>query len=469
MDFSIDISNINMEAPIKPIQPANLPIKDTSDFPSKQAEALQKHLLELDKQGKLKDEFLSRYGNNLSKPNSLANYILEDFENRKHLFIEWTGIETFSDKHTIEAIGIKINEVSYGISKRDFLWKCNTCQYEWVIKINDRTNHYSCCPACSSNPNGLIVGVNDLETWCDANGEYGAKLKSEFMGKLWNGELIKINNISKGSHDNAYWKCSNPDCSYAWTARVNDRTSKQIRGCPACSRNQLIKGVNDLETYCHQHPELAYILEEFTGLDENNKPILASDVARANKKKVYWECNKCHKRWLTPVVTRTGTIQRSCPYCNAYGTSFPEQFIFNSLLQLFPKTKNRQKDKLKNYEYDIVIPELNICIEYSGYGWHKNNIEHDIEKEVHCKSHNVQFLQIYSHYGEIKDTDGNIAQDTYEKNQILYKVDINKTEHIKQLKYIVEFILDTYAPKHNLKEIDFELVEQQANEVMGKA
>ena len=57
MDFSTNTSNINMNMYIKPIQPSNLPIKDTSDFPSKQAEAIQKHLLELDEQNKLLDYF----------------------------------------------------------------------------------------------------------------------------------------------------------------------------------------------------------------------------------------------------------------------------------------------------------------------------------------------------------------------------------------------------------------------------
>lgn len=53
----------------------------------------------------------------------------------KKLFIEWTGIETFSDKHTIKRTGVKLSEISYGNSNRYFLWKCGTCKYEWVIKI----------------------------------------------------------------------------------------------------------------------------------------------------------------------------------------------------------------------------------------------------------------------------------------------------------------------------------------------
>lgn len=111
-----------------------LQITSIKDFPSKQAEAIQNKLKDLDEQGKLFNEFMNRYGNNLGKPNSLANYILEDFENRKHLFIQWTGVEICDDKHTIKRTDVKLSEISYGSSKY-FLWKCSTCQYEWVIKI----------------------------------------------------------------------------------------------------------------------------------------------------------------------------------------------------------------------------------------------------------------------------------------------------------------------------------------------
>lgn len=108
-------------------------------------------------------------------------------------------------------------------------------------------------------------------------------------------------------------------------------------------------------------------------------------------------------------------------------------------------------------------------IEYSGVNWHADKLERDQDKADHCKANKINFLQIYAHHGEITDEQGLEVDDSYEKNQIIYRITTNKPEHIKQLKYIIEFILDTYAPKHSLKEIDFTLSEHQANEVMGKA
>ena len=151
------------------------------------------------------------------------------------------------------------------------------------------------------------------------------------------------------------------------------------------------------------------------------------------------------------------------------GTSFPEQFIYHSLKQIFPSTENRWKDPIKGFEYDIVIPELKLCIEYSGVNWHADKLDRDQAKADHCKANKINFLQIYAHRGDILDEQDSPIEDSYEKNQIIYKISRYKPQHIPKLQYIIKFILDTYAPKHSLKDIDFNLSEQEANKVMGKA
>lgn len=388
------------------------------------------------------------------------------------MYIEYTGIEVCDDKHTVVSIGVKLNEISYG-SRRYFLWKCSTCKNEWTSKVVDRTNKNSGCPKCGRlrTIEASHLRGEPLDKWCNANGIYGAKIKSEFTGRLEDGTIVTLGELSKGSSQKVYWKCSNPDCKNEWAAMVKDRTSKQRRGCSACGGTRLIKGKNDLETYCHQHPELSYILKEFVGLDELNQHIIQSEIARSSKKKVYWKCNKCHKKWLAAPAERAGRDKTGCPHCAAYMfTSFPEQYIYHSLLQLFPKTKNRQKDIIKQYEYDIVIPDLKLCIEYSGVNWHADKLDRDQAKADHCKESDVKFLQIYAHQGEITDEQDCLIEDSYKKDRIIYKQDKhNKSKHIKQLQHIIEFILKQYAPNHSVEEINFELAEQQANEVMGKA
>ena len=605
-------------------------LENIEDFPSQQAEAIQKHLKDLDEQGKLLDYFKEQY-QDLGAENSLANYIDKHWnENGKKLFMEYTGIETFSDKYTIRRTGVKLNEITKG-SNRYFLWKCSTCQYEWIAIPSDRTRNnpkgclmcahkkhakearlngetlehwcntqgeygqqlkaeftgkledntqikieeiskashfkvwwhcskcnynwistvynrtyitrqgcpacngnsfakgindletfckehsefnylldefigediegnkvlpseiskgsnkkikWRCtkcnyewfatahnrtstykqgCPACSQNPNRAIIGINDLETWCNQQGEYGAKLKSEFTGKLEDGTSINIKSISKSSNKRVYWHCSNPDCNYEWIAIPSGRTSSKRQGCPACAGKICIPGKNDLETYCKEHPEFSYILEEFMGIDENNKAIKPSDVTRGSNKRAYWKCNKCHKIWLAAINGRTYDIQRGCPYCSTAGTSFPEQYLFSSLKQLFPKTLSRAKTKDTHYEYDIVIPEINTCIEYSGYSWHQDRLDRDELKEAYCKSKGINFLQIYAHNGDL------LEPDTYNKTKIVYQVESNKSKHILQLQQIIKYILKEYNNEALYNKINFKLAEQQANKVMGKA
>lgn len=439
-----------------------------TEFPSEQAEVVQKHLKELDEQGKLKEEFLKHYQNNMGKANSLANYIDKNWETRgKKLYMEYTGVEVYKDtREEVMYDNIKLGGVSYG-SRRYFLWKCCDCGNEWTAQINDRTrpdNRKVNCPECANKHkiDKLRQKGETLGHWCDRHGAYGDKIKSEFIGRLEDGSIISIDNISKGSRQKVWWKCSK--CRYEWKSTVNNRTCKQRQGCPACSKYQFIPGINDLETYCKkQHPELGYILEEFTGLDSDGNEIKASEISRASIKKVQWKCNKCHKIWLAEPHSRTGTYKTGCPHCaiNTW-TSFPEQYLFNSLKQLFPKTMNRAKTKDTYYEYDIVIPELELCIEYSGYNWHKDKLSRDEIKKAYCKLKKLNFLQIYAHQGNMLETD------TYTKEKIIYQVIDNKSQHILQLQQIIKYILELYNYSNLYNKIDFKIAEQQANKVMGK-
>lgn len=617
-----------------------LQITDIKDYPSKQAEKLQQHLLELDKQGKLLDYFKEQY-QDLGAENSLANYILKNWEtDGKKLYLEWTGVEVYKENKTlIKAACVRLSEISYG-SQRYSLWKCSTCENEWVTQPNMRTsqNFRQGCPECAKKKigeagrkkgeplskwcdkqgtygeqirkefagrlaDGTLISIESisrgsnikvwwhcsnpecnhewtaevnsrtnssrssgcpecakkriaeashlkgetLEHWCDTNGAYGAKLKSEFMGKLKDGTPIKINQISRAGRDEVWWKCSNPDCGYEWTAQVSHRTTSRKHGCPKCAGTQLITGtndletfckknekfiylldefqgitedkriikaseisrashtkvkwcckecgyiwyatpnsrtsshsgcpkcagnscitgVNDLETYCKENTKYLYLLDEFVGKDEDGNQIKASEIGKNHYKKIQWKCRKCHRIWSTTSICRLRSD--GCPYCTPVGTSFPEQFIYHSLKQLFPDTLNRAKDPIKGFEYDIVIPELKLCIEYSGVNWHADKLDRDQAKADHCKANKINFLQIYAHRGDILDEQDSPIEDSYEKNQIIYKISRYKPQHIPKLQYIVEFILDTYAPKHSLKDIDFNLSEQEANKVMGKA
>lgn len=78
------------------------------------------------------------------------------------------------------------------------------------------------------------------------------------------------------------------------------------------------------------------------------------------------------------------------------GTSFPEQFLYRSLLQIFPEAKNRFIDPTINMEYDIYIKELNLYIEYNGAEFHSSQEKQkrDRIKRLHSEKINRTFIQI---------------------------------------------------------------------------
>ena len=83
----------------------------------------------------------------------------------------------------------------------------------------------------------LIVGENDLLTWCQNNGEWGQQLINEWVGLDGEGNNIEMTEVSKGNpRKKLLWRC-NKNSKHKWLATANDRThaNKNKRtGCPYC-------------------------------------------------------------------------------------------------------------------------------------------------------------------------------------------------------------------------------------------
>ena len=80
---------------------------------------------------------------------------------------------------------------------------------------------------------------------------------------------IRPESISYGSNKKVIW---NGSCGHTWTASIKNRGNNH--GCPYCSGNKVLKGVNDLATL---YPQL---VEEW---DESNRPLMPDMVSRKAK------------------------------------------------------------------------------------------------------------------------------------------------------------------------------------------
>ena len=76
------------------------------------------------------------------------------------------------------------------------------------------------------------------------------------------------------------------------------------------------------------------------------------------------------------------------------GSSLPEQLLYRSLLQIFPRAINRAIERVINTEFDIVVPELRLRIEYSGEFWHKEKTDKDQLRREFCRQNKINYVEI---------------------------------------------------------------------------
>lgn len=145
---------------------------------------------------------------------------------------------------------------------------------------------------------------------------------------------------------------------------------------------RLQKGVNDLESWCLNNGSFGkQLMSEWTGECEDGKHYEIYGVSRGSNKKFKWICSEGHE-WFAKINDRTKD-KTGCPYCSTRGTSYPEQFIYHSLKQIYPSAENRCKvlkspQNTQGIEFDVGIPEIPLCIEYSPTYWHEGREEKEI-------------------------------------------------------------------------------------------
>ena len=125
------------------------------------------------------------------------------------------------------------------------------------------------------------------------------------LAKEWNYEKngkLTPENFTANSGRKVWWKCKN---GHEWQSTISHRNNRGD-GCPYCSGQKAIKGVNDLATTM---PNLA---KEWH--PEKNNDLTPTDVKKGSGKKVWWICKNGHE-YQAKVSDRTNGWY-GCPYCS---------------------------------------------------------------------------------------------------------------------------------------------------------
>lgn len=169
-------------------------------------------------------------------------------------------------------------------------WWIGECGHEWKNSITVMTRGYG-CPYCAGQR--VLKGFNDLQT---VYPEVAAQWHPTKNGKY------TPDMFTYGSGHRAFWICH--ICGQEWQTRINARTVGK-HGCPYCSHEKPIKGINDLPTL---RPDL---MKEWDY--EKNIGIEPSELMPNSNKRVWWKCSKCGYSYHVLLSSRNkGTGCKKC-------------------------------------------------------------------------------------------------------------------------------------------------------------
>lgn len=191
-------------------------------------------------------------------------------------------------------------------------WICEK-GHKWEQIVSWRTKEgVGNCPVCRAGKahEKRLDNNRTLLDWCNANGEIGEQILSE-----WDTEKNEFtpSDVAALSSKKVYWKCSKCEYSYEYTVSFKVNGNKS---CPNCGWNtaknrynkeagkKIISGENDLLS---QRPELC---KEW---DYEKNDILPSEVGYKSTKKAWWRCPHCNWSWSSMIASRSNGTR--CPNC----------------------------------------------------------------------------------------------------------------------------------------------------------
>jgi hypothetical protein len=249
-------------------------------------------------------------------------------------------------------------------SSHSVWWQCaNNPSHEWEAVIAWRTRGISCCPMCAS----LAVVLPHLaEEWHPTK----------------NG-LLTAETITPGSGQKVWWQCRY-DRSHEWDAVVSSRS--RGNGCPMCA-GKAVTPETCLATVC---PEIA---KEWH--PTKNGTLTPLDVTRGSGRKVWWRCSRNDKHeWDALICNRSAGV--GCPLCTLIPRSKNEVYLAWELKLFFDFDVDEHKLKCGDriMDVDILIPSLDLVLEYDGSYWHADSQERDREKTLLLEQSGYHVIRI---------------------------------------------------------------------------
>ncbi len=105
--------------------------------------------------------------------------------------------------------------------------------------------------------------------------------------------------VSYGSNKPIIW---NGVCGHTWTGTPKNRSNGH--GCPVCSGNKIIAGINDFSTL---------FPKEANEWSDRNFPSAPQNYGAHSNQSFWWKCRSCGREWKARIADRSDG--HGCPYC----------------------------------------------------------------------------------------------------------------------------------------------------------
>lgn len=138
-------------------------------------------------------------------------------------------------------------------------------------------------------------------------------------------------------------------------------------------------------------------------------------ISRSHNKIYKWKCVKCNNIFQFQLGKSTSVSPKSkyiptCPKCypKKFNRSRKQKELSAFCKQFFPKLQQNNKQLIKPLQLDIVIPQINLAIQFNGIFWHSIDRKpplYHLDKTLACEAIGYRLIHIWQDQWENNKND----------------------------------------------------------------
>lgn len=172
-------------------------------------------------------------------------------------------------------------------SNKKVWWMCSA-EHEWEAIVANRTKKGSGCPKCPKNTGSIKMKPVSSDA---------------ILARDWHEDNVKSpKDVTLGSSYKALWQCHVSE-DHVWEASIANRVRGS--GCPVCSGQKIITGVNDLAS----DARFKAIAEQW----HSDNTLNPTEISAGTTVKAKWNCENGHL-WESSIYSRI-YMGQGCPEC----------------------------------------------------------------------------------------------------------------------------------------------------------